>query len=81
MLSADVTAGFDPTFPEVSDKTNATYLGKGVSIAKYTGARGKSGASDANPEFVAEFTSILNKENIPGKLAKWARLISEEAVP
>nr|HPZ53393.1 aminopeptidase [Clostridia bacterium] len=36
MLSADVTAGFDPTFPEVSDKTNATYLGKGVSIAKYT---------------------------------------------
>jgi aspartyl aminopeptidase len=74
MLSADVTAGFDPTFPEVSDKTNATYLGKGVSIAKYTGARGKSGASDANPEFVAEFTSILNKENIPWQIGEMGKI-------
>ena len=48
MLSADVDAGFDPLYASVSDRHNAGYLGKGISLNKYTGARGKSGASDAN---------------------------------
>ena len=74
MLSADVTAGFDPTFPEVSDKTNATYIGRGISIAKYTGSRGKSGASDANPEFIAEYTALLNEESIPWQIGEMGRI-------
>ena len=64
MLSSDVDAGFDPIYASVSDTKNAGYLGKGIALVKYTGARGKSGASDANAEFVAEIKNIFDKENI-----------------
>ena len=63
-LSADVTAGFDPTFPEVMEKNNSSFLGNGVTIEKYTGARGKSGASDANAEFVAYVRGLFEKDQI-----------------
>ena len=64
MLSADVDAGFDPIYANVSDRINAGYLGEGISINKYTGARGKSGASDANAEFVAKVRAIFEKNNV-----------------
>jgi aspartyl aminopeptidase len=73
MLSADVTAGYDPTFGNVYEKSNAAYIGKGVVLTKYTGARGKSGASDANPEFVAEVRKVFNQHDIAwqaGELGK-----------
>ena len=63
-LSADVTAVFDPTYEDVNDKRNATYLGKGVAVMKYGGSRGKAGSSDANAEFVAEVINLLNKNNV-----------------
>lgn len=63
-LSADVTAGFDPTYPEVMEKHNSSFLGRGISIKKYTGARGKSGASDANAEFVAYVRGIFDKAGV-----------------
>lgn len=63
-LSADVTAGFDPTYPEVMEKNNSSFLGKGVSIKKYTGARGKFGASDANAEFVAHVRGIFDRAGV-----------------
>ena len=63
-LSADVTAAYDPTYPEVMEKNNAAYMGKGISIKKYTGARGKSGASDANAEYVAYVRGIFEKEGV-----------------
>ncbi|MCQ2400049.1 MAG: aminopeptidase, partial [Clostridia bacterium] len=53
MLSSDVSAGFDPLFPEVNDKKNAAYLNNGIVFNKYTGARGKSGSNDCNPEYFA----------------------------
>ena len=64
MLSSDVDAGFDPIYASVSDKDNAGFLGKGISLNKYTGARGKSGASDANAEYVAWVRNVLEKNNI-----------------
>lgn len=64
MLSADVDAGLDPIYSQVSEKNNAAYLGKGVGLNKYTGARGKSGASDANAEFVAQIRNIFESNNI-----------------
>jgi aspartyl aminopeptidase len=64
MLSADVDAGFDPIYSSVSEKNNVAMLGKGVGINKYTGSRGKSGASDANAEYVAYIRNILEKNNI-----------------
>ena len=62
MLSSDVDAGFDPIYASVSDKHNAGFLGKGISLNKYTGARGKSGASDANAEYVAWVRNILERK-------------------
>jgi len=64
MLSADVDAGLDPIYAHVSEKNNASYLGRGIGLNKYTGARGKSGASDANAEFVAEIRNIFETNNI-----------------
>ena len=53
MLSSDVSAAYDPNFPSVMEKRNSAYFGKGIVLNKYTGARGKSGCNDANPEFIA----------------------------
>ena len=74
MLSSDVDAGFDPIYASVSDKNNAGYIGKGVSINKYTGARGKSGASDANAEFVAWVRNILEKNEIKYQLIELGKV-------
>jgi aspartyl aminopeptidase len=64
MLSADVTAAVDPNYEGTHDKLNASYLGKGLAIMKYSGARGKSGASDAHAEYVAEVRRILNEAGV-----------------
>ena len=53
MLSSDVSAGFDPNYPEVMEKNNCAFLGHGLTFNKYTGSRGKSGSNDANPEYIA----------------------------
>ena len=73
-LSADVTAGFDPTFPEVMEKNNSSFLGNGVTIEKYTGARGKSGASDANAEFVAYVRGLFEKDQISYQASEIGRV-------
>ena len=74
MLSSDVDAGFDPLYASVSDKQNAGFLGKGISLNKYTGARGKSGASDANAEYVAWIRSLLNKNDIKYQVAELGKV-------
>ena len=74
MLSSDVDAGYDPIYASVSDKTNAGFLGKGISINKYTGARGKSGASDANAEYVAWVRNVLEKNNIKYQIAELGKV-------
>lgn len=74
MLSSDVDAGFDPLYASVSDKNNAGFLGEGISLNKYTGARGKSGASDANAEFVAWVRNVLEKNNILYQIAELGKV-------
>ena len=64
MLSADVDGAIDPTFQSVNELHNNSKLGYGVVLNKYTGAGGKSGASDANAEYVAFIRGILEKNNI-----------------
>ena len=64
MLSADVDAALDPIYASVSEKNNASFLGYGIGFNKYTGARGKSGASDANAEYVAEIRKMLEENKI-----------------
>ncbi|MGL4677289.1 MAG: aminopeptidase [Brevinema sp.] len=63
-LSADVGAAFNPLFPSVHDKYNASFMGSGVIIKKYTGAGGKTSASDASAELVAKVRSIFNDNNV-----------------
>ncbi|MBO5452869.1 MAG: aminopeptidase [Clostridia bacterium] len=63
-LSADVTAAYDPNFAEVFEANNSTYLNGGVALMKYSGARGKSGTSEAQAEFVEKITSKLTKNGV-----------------
>ena len=63
-ISADVDAAYNPNFPSAFEKKNTGYLGKGMSLVKYTGSRGKSGASEAPAEFVAEIRKIFEAEGI-----------------
>ena len=58
-LSADVCIGFDPLYPEVSEKRNNAKLNYGVGVMKYTGARGKSATNDADAETVGKLRKIF----------------------
>lgn len=72
-LSADVTAAFDPTFSDVNDRKNCAYLNYGVCMMKYTGARGKSGSSDASAEFIGKMRSLFDENGViwqTGELGK-----------
>lgn len=72
-LSADVNAAFDPTFPDVLEIRNASKINYGVCVTKFTGARGKSGTSDASAEFVARVRNLLDSKNViwqTGELGK-----------
>ena len=72
-LSADVNAAYDPTFPEVNEKNNAAYINRGVVVTKYTGARGKSGTSDASAEFTGRIRRLMDANNViwqTGELGK-----------
>ena len=63
-LSADVNAGIDPTFQDVMERRNASRLNYGVVVTKYTGARGKSGTSDAAAEYMASVRKLLDEKGI-----------------
>ena len=63
-LSCDVTAAYDPNFPDVFEKRNAAFVNYGVGLCKYTGARGKSGASDASAETVAYVRRVLDEADV-----------------
>lgn len=72
-LSADVSAGVDPTYAEVHEKQNAPFIGRGVVLTKYTGARGKSGTSDAGAEFMHEVRTCFDEGDVfwqSGELGK-----------
>ena len=64
MLSSDVSAGVDPLYLSVNEKKNAAFMGFGVVFNKYTGARGKSGSNDANPEYMAEIRKVMDDAGI-----------------
>lgn len=73
-LSADVTAAFDPNFSDVFEKRNAAWLNHGVGLCKYTGARGKSGASDADAETVAYVRSLFDEAGVLWQIAELGKV-------
>ncbi len=73
VISADVNAAVTPNYTEVFELKNASSLGNGIVMSKYTGHGGKYSANDASAEYVAEIRTMLNKEKIPwqtGELGK-----------
>ena len=74
MLSSDVNAAFDPMNADLFDKLNTSYLGGGIVFNKYTGSRGKSGASDANPEFIARLRNVLDKAEVRYQMAELGKV-------
>ncbi len=73
-LSADVNAGLDPTFKDVMEAKNAARLNYGAVITKYTGARGKSGTSDASAEYVAYVRNMLDNAGITWQTGELGRV-------
>lgn len=63
-ISADVDAGYDPNYPSAFERNNTSYIGKGITVVKYTGSRGKSGASEAPSEMVAELRRIYEDAGV-----------------
>jgi aspartyl aminopeptidase len=69
-ISADVESALDPNYPEVHEKQNAGRIGYGVCLEKFTGHRGKAGASDARAEYVGEIRRIFNTQNVAWQMTE-----------
>ena len=74
MLSSDVSAGFDPTYPQAFEKKNAAFLAKGMVFNKFTGSGGKGGSNDANPEYMADLRRILDEEKVSYQTAELGKV-------
>lgn len=64
MLSSDVSAAFDPAYPQVYETKNTAYFGRGMVFNKFMGARGKSGGNDANAEYIAQLRRIMDEAGV-----------------
>ena len=74
MLSSDVSSAFDSLYASAYDKKNCAYLGKGMVLMKYTGARGKSGSNDASAEYLGRLRAILDKHNVKFQTAELGKV-------
>ena len=68
-LSADVSNAYDPNFAETCDRRNNSFLNYGVAICKYTGSRGKGGASDASAEVMGHIRTTLDNAGVLWQMA------------
>lgn len=73
-ISADVTAALDPDYQDVHEKHNAALIGNGPCFSKFTGSRGKYGASEAGAEFFAQLRALFNKKRIPWQAAELGKV-------
>jgi len=74
MLSADVDAGYDPTYASAMEKNNSCYLGEGVCVAKYSGHGGKAGGNDASAEFVGEVRKMFEDNDIAWQIGELGKV-------
>lgn len=74
MLSSDVSAAYDPMFANAFEKKNTAYFGRGLCLNKYTGARGKSGSSDANAEYIAKIRKVFDDNEIGFQTAELGKV-------
>lgn len=74
MLSSDVSAAYDPLYADVYEKKNSAYLGRGMVINKFTGARGKSGSNDANAEYIGRLRKIFDDNQVAFQTAELGKV-------
>ena len=74
MLSSDVSAAYDPLYPEVFEKKNTAYFGRGLVLNKYTGSRGKNGTSDAYAEYVAKVRNVFDNNLVAFQTAELGKV-------
>lgn len=74
MLSSDVSSAFDNLYASAYDKKNCAYLGKGMVLMKFTGARGKSGSNDASAEYLGKLRAVLDKHNVKFQTAELGKV-------
>ncbi|PNX45860.1 MAG: aminopeptidase [Thermoplasmata archaeon M9B1D] len=74
VISADVNAAVTPNYTDVFELKNASTLGHGVVMSKFTGHGGKYSANDASAEYVAEIRNLLNKNKIPWQTAELGKV-------
>lgn len=74
MLSSDVSSAYDPLYSDRFDKKNASILGHGLAFHKFTGSRGKSGANDANAEYLGRLRQILDKHGVVYQTSELGRV-------
>ena len=73
-LSADVTAAFEPNFPEVYERANSSFINYGMGFCKYTGSRGKGGASDASAEVVGFVRRTMDAAGVIWQMAELGKV-------
>ena len=74
MLSSDVTSAYDPSYASSFDSKNVAYLGHGMDLKKFTGARGKSGSNDANAEYLAKVRGIMESNDISYQVSELGKV-------
>lgn len=74
MISSDVSAAYDPMYPDVYDKKTTSFFGKGPVFCKYTGARGKSGSNDANAEYIARLRKVFDDHEVRFQMAELGKV-------
>lgn len=74
MISSDVSAAYDPMYPEVYDKKSTSFFGKGPVSCKHTGRGGKSGSNDANAEYIARLRKVMAEEEVHFQMAELGRV-------
>ncbi len=74
MLSTDVSSAFDPGYAHAFDKRNVAYLGGGMVMKKFTGSRGKSGANDANAEYIGVLRKVMDDAHVTWQTAELGKV-------
>ena len=73
-MSSDVANGYDPIYGDVSDRRNSAKINYGIAVCKYTGSRGKSGASDASGELMARFRRCFSRGDVIWQISELGKV-------
>ncbi len=73
-LSADVGGAYDPCYADAYEPNNSCYINRGVVVSKYTGARGKSGSSDASAETLSKLTRAFDEAGVVWQVGEYGKV-------